>query len=174
MYLPPDWTAFTHPEGKTYFFRNAGLRIVTEAYLFRPEIMSKVSIWASSLDDALQKKGINPSPTMELFLEPREDMESCGYYLVDHVKRTEFWIDPVSTASLGIGRVGSASHLSMSLFNIFLCCSTRSFASVFGLGTALEELYWTHVEYFPMHFDCISYDIIEQLISVFSHGQTGI
>jgi hypothetical protein len=45
MYLPPDWAAFTHPEGKPYFCRNAGLRVVTKAYLYHPEIMNKVSFW---------------------------------------------------------------------------------------------------------------------------------
>jgi hypothetical protein len=39
---------------------------------------------------------------------------------------------------------------------------------------ALEGLYWTHVEYFPMHFNCVSSDRVDALISVFSHGQTGI
>ncbi|KIM86756.1 hypothetical protein PILCRDRAFT_815998 [Piloderma croceum F 1598] len=150
MYLPPDWAAFTHPEGKPYFCRNAGLRVVTEAYLYHPEIMNKVSFWTSSLETAFQKKGMKLPTTTELFLEPRDDMESCGYYLVDHATRTEFWINPVSTASLGVGRVTSISHLK----------------------TALEQLYWAHVEFFPMHLDCISYDIIEQLISVFAHGQT--
>lgn len=39
---------------------------------------------------------------------------------------------------------------------------------------ALESLYWMHVEYFPMHLDCIqSACIITELVSVFSHGQIG-
>jgi hypothetical protein len=174
MYLPPDWAAFTHPEGKPYFCRNAGLRVVTEAYLYHPEIMNKVSFWTSSLENALQRKGMKPSTTTELFLEPRDDMESCGYYLVDHATRTEFWINPVSTALLGVGRVTSPSHLSTLLFDTDIFCSNRLLTCVFALETALEQLYWAHVEFFPMHLDCISYDIIEQLISVFAHGQTGI
>jgi hypothetical protein len=39
---------------------------------------------------------------------------------------------------------------------------------------ALEGLYWTHVEYFPMHFNCLSFECVDELIGVFSHGQTGI
>jgi hypothetical protein len=42
------------------------------------------------------------------------------------------------------------------------------------LEMALEGLYWTHVEYFPMHFNCVSSDRVDELIGVFSHGQTGI
>jgi hypothetical protein len=112
MYLPPDWAAYTHPEGQLYFHRNTELRVVTEAYLYRPEIMDKISSWTFKVEEALQIKGIKPTSTMELFLEPREDLESCGYYLVDHSTRSEFWIDQVSTELLGLPPVVSTSHLS--------------------------------------------------------------
>ena len=112
MYLPPNWTAFTHPEGQTYFYRSAGLRVVTEACIHRPEIMDKVSSWTSSVENALRIKGITPPATTELFLEPHEGLESCGYYLVDHTTRSEFWIDQVSTEVLQLDRVVSISHLS--------------------------------------------------------------
>jgi hypothetical protein len=112
MYLPPDWEAFTHPEGQTYFYRSVGLQIVTEACMYRPEIMDKISTWASSIEDALRIKGITLSATTELFLEPYEGLESCGYYFVDHATRSEFWIDRVSTEVLDLQRVVSISHLS--------------------------------------------------------------
>jgi hypothetical protein len=150
MYLPPNWAAFTHPEGQTYFYRSAGLRVVTEAFIYRPEIMDKISSWADRVEDALKIKGITPSATTELFLEPYEGLESCGYYLVNHATHSEFWIDQVSTEVLDLGRVVSMSHLKI----------------------ALEQLYWTHVEYFPMHFDCVTSERVDKLISVFSHGQT--
>jgi hypothetical protein len=112
LYLPPDWVAYTHPEGQPYFHRNAGLRVVTEAYLYRSEIMDKISCWTNSIEKALRIRGIEPSDKMELFLEPREDLESCGYYLVDHSTHSEFWIDQVSTEFLGLRQVVSLSHLS--------------------------------------------------------------
>jgi len=112
MYLPPNWTAFIHPEGQTYFYRSAGLRIVTEACIYRPEIMDKISSWASSVEDALRIKGVTPPATTELFLEPYEDLETCGYYLIDHTTRSESWIDQVSTEVLRLQQVVSISHLS--------------------------------------------------------------
>jgi hypothetical protein len=48
------------------------------------------------------------------------------------------------------------------------------FHAVVSVEIALEQLYWTHVEYFPMHFDCVTSERVDDLISVFSHGQTGI
>jgi hypothetical protein len=74
--------------------------------------MKKVLSWASSVEEALRTKGVTPSAMTELFLEPREDLKSCGYYLVDHATRIEFWVDKVSTETLDIIPVVSASHLS--------------------------------------------------------------
>ena len=169
MYLPPGWVAFTHPEGQPYFHRSTGpLRVVTEAYLYRTEIMERVTSWANRVEDALLVKGIKPSNSMELFLQPCEDLASCGYYLVDHATRSEFWIDQVSTELLGLRRVVSISHLStpQKLFNRRRCINVR-------IESALAELYWAHLEYFPMHYDGLSSDNVDELISVFAHGQTG-
>jgi hypothetical protein len=110
--------------------------------------MDKISSWASSAEDAIKMKGITPTATMELFLEPDEGLESCGYYFVDHSTRTEFWHEEVSTESIDLGHVVSTPHIKF----------------------ALEQLYWLHVEYFPMHFSCISSDVVDEPIGVFSHG----
>ena len=80
--------------------------------MYRPEIMDKISAWANSIEEAFRIKGITLSATIELFLEPREDLESCGYYFVDHATRSEFWIDQVSTDILDLEPVVSISHLS--------------------------------------------------------------
>lgn len=80
--------------------------------MYRPEIMDKISAWANGIEEAFRIKGITLSATIELFLEPREDLESCGYYFVDHATRSEFWIDQVSTDILDLEPVVSISHLS--------------------------------------------------------------
>jgi hypothetical protein len=38
---------------------------------------------------------------------------------------------------------------------------------------ALEELYWVHVEHFPMHLGGLPSNVIGELISVFSHASAG-
>jgi hypothetical protein len=114
MYLPLGWAAFTHPEGQTYFHRSTGLRVITEACIYRQEILEKISSWANSIEEALKVKGVKPSSTTELFLEPYDGLETCGYYFVDHSTRSEFWLDQVSTEALDLGQVVSISHLSAS------------------------------------------------------------
>ncbi|KAJ7780062.1 hypothetical protein DFH07DRAFT_936033 [Mycena maculata] len=52
------------------------------------------------------------------------------YYLVDHIMRTIFWVDDRPSEDVGLGLALSAVHH----------------------DTQLEELYWLHVEHFPMHF----------------------
>lgn len=43
-----------------------------------------------------------------------------------------------------------------------------------GIELALEELYWTHVEHFPMHCNSISNANTEELVTVLSHGIAGM
>ena len=50
------------------------------------------------------------SDDVELFLQL--DGSGCAYYFVDHVTRTEFWMDPLDTEYLNIPPIISASHLS--------------------------------------------------------------
>jgi hypothetical protein len=84
--------------------------------------MDKISFWASRVEDALRIKGVIPPATTELFLEPYEDMETCGYYFIDHTTRSESWIDQVSTEVLQLERVVSISHLSASDVTEFFLC----------------------------------------------------
>jgi len=148
-YLPPHWTMFIHPEGQPYYYRNNGLRIVTEASINRREVWDKLSEWISGIEGALRCKGITPTDSMELFLQPNEYEDTCGYYLANHATRTLFWLDQVSSELIGYDGNTSFSHLKLSL----------------------ERLYWAHVEYFPMHSDIISSRTIDQLLSDFYHGQ---
>lgn len=145
-YLPPQWSAYTHPEGQLYFYRNSVPRIVTEAYIYHPDIMAKVGGWSRTIEELIAQKHIVLSDNIELFLQI--DDNDCAYYFVDHATRTEFWLDALNTDDLGISAVASPSHLRM----------------------ALEELYWVHVEHFPMHFGGLGSDVLDELTSVFSHA----
>ena len=79
--------------------------------MYQPEIMDKISSWASSVEDTLRNRHIQVSPTLELLLEPYPGLKYCGYYLIDHSTRSEFWPDKVSTEILDLRDVLSKSHL---------------------------------------------------------------
>ncbi|KAH8101124.1 hypothetical protein BXZ70DRAFT_934529 [Cristinia sonorae] len=128
-YLPPLWAECVHPEGSYYFVRNSQPRVVTEANLRKPEIQKKIADWLDDINTFLTANDIQLPPTVELTLDPSEDLEDCAYYFVDHASRIEFWVDPVSTDQLGMRTSMSEAHLRY----------------------ALEEHYWTHVEHFPSH-----------------------
>lgn len=116
--LPPDWLQFTHPEGKTYFY-HPRYRIITEAWIYTPNILSKVVNYAFSFFRIIQQRNDVLPITSELCLEldPDNDPEpGCTYYLVDHASRTEFWAEEVTTDMLDMQPVTSQAHLSPSLF----------------------------------------------------------
>jgi len=109
-YLPPQWSDSVHPEGKIYFHRNSGLRVVTESYLYNPVTAENIFAWVMEVEEQAAKRGFAFTDNMELFLQL--DGDDCDYYFVDHCARTLFWLDAYDTSELGILPVVSSSHLS--------------------------------------------------------------
>ncbi|KAJ7485939.1 hypothetical protein FB451DRAFT_1231486 [Mycena latifolia] len=145
-YLPPLWSAQVHPEGQLYFYREGPLRVVTEAYLYQPETLDSVCLWIERIQDILSSTKTIVSGDIELFIKLEGD--DCAYYFVDHATRTQFWLESCSTEKLGLPPVISLSQLKI----------------------VLEELYWLHVEHFPMHLEGLSAQALEEIIGIFSHG----
>ena len=109
-YLPPQWSDSVHPEGKIYFHRNSGLRVVTESYLYNPVTAENIFAWVIEVEKRASKKGFAFTHHTELFLQLEGN--DCNYYFVDHRVRTLFWLDAYDTSDLGILPVISSSHLS--------------------------------------------------------------
>ncbi|KAJ7792409.1 hypothetical protein B0H14DRAFT_2931374 [Mycena olivaceomarginata] len=146
IYLPLHWSAYVHPEGQLYFCREGpSLRVVTEAYLYRPETLDKATRWIKRIEDLIAEKEFPASHHLELFIKLED--EDCAYYLIDHVTHAASWLETIDTDDLGLPPVVSLSQLNI------LC----------------EELYWIHLEHFPMHGG-ISSDTLNSLICVFTHA----
>ncbi|KAJ7240437.1 hypothetical protein C8J57DRAFT_1370797 [Mycena rebaudengoi] len=145
-YLPLHWSAHIHPEGQLYFCRDGSFRVVTEAYLYRPDILDKAVRWIQKIEDRIADKSIAISDQTELFIKIED--EDCAYYLVDHTTNSQFWLEDIETDDLGLPPVVSTSQL----------------------GIICEELYWSHVEHFPMHFGGLSPETLDSLVCVFTHA----
>ncbi|KAJ7211366.1 hypothetical protein GGX14DRAFT_624528, partial [Mycena pura] len=145
-YLPQHWSAHTHPEGQLYFCRAGSPRIVTEAYLYRTEVLDKVLHWVKKIEDIAAERNFPLSGQVELFIKLED--EDCAYYIVDHATRAQSWMEDVDTDDLGLPPVVSVSQLNI------LC----------------EELYWSHVEHFPMHFGGLSAETLDSLICALTHA----
>ncbi|KAJ7741399.1 hypothetical protein DFH07DRAFT_56083 [Mycena maculata] len=145
-YLPLHWSAHIHPEGQPYFCRDGAPRVVTEAYLYRPETLDKVTRWIEKIEQIVTEKSFPISEQVELFIKIED--EDCAYYFVDHATRAQSWLEEIDTYDLGLPPVVSLSQLSI----------------------ACEELYWTHVEHFPMHFGGLSRETLDSLVCVFTHA----
>ncbi|KAF7334018.1 hypothetical protein MVEN_02307000 [Mycena venus] len=144
-YLPLHWSAHIHPEGQLYFCREGSFRVVTEAYLYRPETLDQVTRWIKKIEDLMADKNFPVSGQLELFIKIED--EDCAYYFVDHATRAESWLEDIDTDNLGLPPVVSLSQLHI------LC----------------EELYWSHVEHFPMHAG-LDRNTLDSLVCVFTHA----
>ncbi|KAF4618656.1 hypothetical protein D9613_009952 [Agrocybe pediades] len=145
-YLPPQWSSAVHPEGKLYFYRNSALKMVTEAYLYNPEVWQAICSWAKEFERRFEEKGFVYGETIEAFLQLSGD--DCNYYIVDRDTQTVFWLEDCDTSNLGLLPVVSSSNLKM----------------------LLEAQFWTHTENFSMHFGGLPQKSIDDLILVISHA----
>ena len=84
-------------------------RIVTEAYIYDPDTMLKVSEWARVIQEQISQKNILLSDDIELFIQI--EGTDCAYYFANHSTRTEFWLEELDTDDLGLPAVVSPSHL---------------------------------------------------------------
>ncbi|KAJ7798955.1 hypothetical protein B0H14DRAFT_2904551 [Mycena olivaceomarginata] len=139
-YLPLHWSAHIHPEGQLYFCREGSFRVVTEAYLYRPETLDQVTRWIKKIEDLMANKNFPVSGQLELFIKIED--EDCAYYFVDHATRAESWLEDIDTDNLGLPPVVSLSQL---------------------------KLYWSHVEHFPMHVG-LDRNTLDSLVCVFTHA----
>ncbi|OCH85542.1 hypothetical protein OBBRIDRAFT_798038 [Obba rivulosa] len=149
QYLPPGWSAHVQPEGQQYFACDATLHVVTEANLHSPEIQQRIEHWIQEVHARIAEQKISLPESAELFLQLGEHPDSCSYYLVDHATRVIFWLEPTTTSALYLMPSVSLAHLRF----------------------ALEEQYWTHLEFFPSHRIARLSLRLPELTSVFFHGQ---
>jgi hypothetical protein len=110
-YLPSNWSAHVHPEGKLYFAFTGTLRVVTEDYMYQSAVLERVCAWILYIEARLSEKKVQISSEIELFV--KTDASNCDYYFVDHAKRSQVWLDICSTQDLGLPPVVSPSHLRM-------------------------------------------------------------
>jgi hypothetical protein len=149
LYLPSGWFSHIHPEGQVYFCRDSQPRIITEAYLYNNETMEKIEYAVKWMEDLISQRNVTLSDNVELFLHIDESSDAISYYFIDHLSRTQFWLDQMPTQVLNLPPVVSNSHLKL----------------------VLEEHYWNHVANFPMHFGGLSIQTVNELIGVFLHGR---
>ncbi|KAJ7735942.1 hypothetical protein B0H16DRAFT_1731071 [Mycena metata] len=105
-YLPPNWSAHVHPEGQIYFSRRGSPSVVTEAYLYRPETLDKVTHWIQKIEDIATGKNFPISEHLELFIK----IEGEG---------GRSWMEDIDTDALGLPPVASVSQLNLCLEELY-------------------------------------------------------
>lgn len=111
--LPSVWKYYTNPEGSRYFHKTSPLNVVTREDVFSkdPVAAGHIDDWSDMIMDMFQQETVALSYAYELFLEYDEDVLGCRYYIIDHSKRSVFWLESVSTEDLRMYSAWSTEHL---------------------------------------------------------------
>ncbi|KAF5310805.1 hypothetical protein D9619_008043 [Psilocybe cf. subviscida] len=151
-YLPPHWSLSIHPEGKRYYFRNSGLRVITEEDFTDSDALDSVTRCITAVEAEVEKQNVILAETVELYVQPDYSGDDiCWYYLVDHATQVAFWLEEIDTDELGLQESSSESHMKI----------------------LLEWCYWTHTESFCNHIN-LPARFLNELIAVYSHGQADV
>lgn len=193
-YLPAGWGKYIHPDGFPYIYKNSAgtpeLNIVADGCLPQtkpetpenPEDAKKefdykegceyADRYSKQIKEKLENRKIPLSSSYELYLELNEQQGGCGYYIVDHSRRTIFWPDPIeSTEELGMSTSFSQEHL-RECFASIIVPPKWSFTFLVP-GYAFEDLYWMHVEYYPAHPNIPTESVVDGLINALTNGRGG-
>ena len=165
-YLPLGWSAHVQPEGQLYFACDVKPHIVTDAYMYSESIKEKVLHFVAIVCKTMEEKNVTVPDSAELYLNPSETKDSCEYYFVDHASHAVFWLEDVDVYEMDMWQVVSESHL-----GLFHLGETHDHPLTHYTGFVLMEHYWTHVEHFPSHRMSSLHLAIDELISIFIHGQ---
>ncbi|KAJ7475333.1 hypothetical protein B0H11DRAFT_2428384 [Mycena galericulata] len=141
-----------HPEGRPYFSltpsENPSLQILTEDWVLNSDTSTQLAEIIKYIEDILA--GWSTQSALEAFIQ-LEHGGGCGYYLVNHSVRTVFWLNEVTSYDIDLADATSMEQRDIQL----------------------EELYWIHVEHFPMHLGPkgLGRDRFDALICVLAHGR---
>ncbi|KAK7676781.1 hypothetical protein QCA50_020249 [Cerrena zonata] len=150
LYLMPFCTSVVNPEGQLYYTLQNEIRFIIEQPMQDPKVQERVLSWSSKIVEILKERAIVLPPSAEIYLNTSEDGETCWYYIADHDSKVISWIEPVSTADIGLRPSVSDEHIRF----------------------ALNECYWNHVEYYSAH-DCGVIDLqMDNLFSVLVQCKT--
>ena len=133
-------------------------------------VSTHVYHWSDEVAKILVETGVPLSNSYELCLEFDQNELGCGYYIVDHSKRSIFWLETVSTENVGMNPAFSQEHLRECTPPLNHCSSHHRFLL---LGSGLEEMYWLHVEFYPCHSGIPTNGIIDDLLNTLAHARGG-
>lgn len=168
-YLPLHWSAYTQPEGSRYFLRDGAIPVVTEANIRLAEVHAKIEYWIREIETRVSEGKISLAENAELYLDLEEQSDSCLYYFVDHTNCVLFWLELLTSDTLSLMPSVSASH-----FRTYLPYVKYRQHSVSETGLALQEQYWSHVEFFPSHRIAKQSLQLSQLINIFLYAKNGV
>jgi len=145
---PPGWIEFAHPKGPKYFHHTTR-RVTTNSNIRNPQKLEVLYCALQLLDTRLNNQNLILPITTEVTLEVdiKRNPPVVKYYYVDHIQKSEFWLEETCTESLK-------------------CPPVRSYTQ---LKCLFRQHYWMHIEFYPMHFN-LSIEDKDELVAVLTHA----
>ncbi|CAE6454937.1 unnamed protein product [Rhizoctonia solani] len=131
--VPEGWIEYTHIIEGNPFYYNPQTRVITDASIRTPTILSQMETYYTEISRAIRSFDSTELmfSTMDIYIDPTCDPQTGqkigAYYLVDHRRHTIAFLRQVDTGSVGLPDVRSTIHLER----------------------VLRGEYWTHCEYMP-------------------------
>ncbi|KDN51639.1 hypothetical protein RSAG8_00185, partial [Rhizoctonia solani AG-8 WAC10335] len=131
--VPDGWIEYTHAIEGIPFFYNPQTKVITDAYIRMPAILSRIEIYYTQISRVLRSLDSTELmlSTMDIYIDPTCDPQTGqkigAYYLVDHCRHSIAFLRQVDTRGVGLPDVRSTIHLER----------------------VLRGEYWTHCEYMP-------------------------
>lgn len=141
--------------GASYFF-NRGSKTITTSDVRNPLISIALISVSVELNARLNGSEMALSTLTDFVIDidvpPPSPVGSSSdliayYYLVDHQKKRQFWLEDVDTKTLGCPPLIDQGHLSK-----FFAVSNALASHQFDMkGHLINQHYWLHVEHFSKH-----------------------
>ncbi|KAH7340602.1 hypothetical protein B0J17DRAFT_326372 [Rhizoctonia solani] len=131
--VPSGWIEYTHVIEGIPFFYHPQTRVITDAYIRLPAILSRIEAYYAQISWVLESLDSTELmfSKMDIYIDPTCDPQTGQkvgmYYLVDHRRHSIAFLREVNTGAIGLPDVRSTIHLER----------------------VLKGEYWTHCEYMP-------------------------
>ncbi|EMD42097.1 hypothetical protein CERSUDRAFT_120924 [Gelatoporia subvermispora B] len=110
---PGQWKMCINPEGSPYYVTTSHpFSIVTDSVIQEGGTQEKLNKGIHHIMAQIEDMSFPMPRNAELYIRFDKATGGCKYYFVDHDAQTEFWLQDVEMASIGMPEVSSVYHTS--------------------------------------------------------------
>lgn len=144
--IPEGWISCIHPEGAVYYIHHK-MKICTDTPIYDTALYADLRVAIDEFQQLAERLNVSLPEDHELYLQIDTINKGFCYYLIDHDRQMQFWLQDVYSYDLNLPKTASMAHL----------------------DHILQEHYWTHVEYFPHR--PVNLELRSELLGILYHAR---